>query len=248
MTSICCSRYRQYSAHCTSIARAAGINCYNMIYLSRATMWNRPIFRGLNRTIVVVVFEAIHLFSKVFNLKVGESHRKEAIDHTLNRRMRTKRKQISRLKIVANLTKTWFNASSSLNHIYRPRAISVFFCRFIRWEIFSRIVTLASRAGRGRKSGHIVGGQDMTILSMLPNTVICAGFRYQQVTTLCGLRWFWCNTTGYKRKAVLLWCRAGTRSFRYGFVKLTGKQKENWTVEKVSRMFTVLSFNSNHNL
>ena len=31
-------------------------------------------------------------------------------------------------------------------------------------------------------------------------------------------------------------------------LKLTGKQKENWTVEKVSRMFTVLLFNSNHNL
>ena len=31
-------------------------------------------------------------------------------------------------------------------------------------------------------------------------------------------------------------------------LKLTCKQKENWTVEKVSRMFTVLSFNSNHNL
>ena len=31
-------------------------------------------------------------------------------------------------------------------------------------------------------------------------------------------------------------------------LKMTGKQKENWTVEKVSRMFTVLSFNSNHNL
>ena len=31
-------------------------------------------------------------------------------------------------------------------------------------------------------------------------------------------------------------------------LKLTCKQKENWTVEKVSHMFTVLSFNSNHNL
>ena len=31
-------------------------------------------------------------------------------------------------------------------------------------------------------------------------------------------------------------------------LKLTCKQKENWTVEKVSRMFTVLSFKSNHNL
>ena len=31
-------------------------------------------------------------------------------------------------------------------------------------------------------------------------------------------------------------------------LKLTCKQKENWTVEKVRRMFTVLSFNSNHNL
>ena len=31
-------------------------------------------------------------------------------------------------------------------------------------------------------------------------------------------------------------------------LKLTCKQKENWTVEKVSRMFTVLSFNSNNNL
>ena len=31
-------------------------------------------------------------------------------------------------------------------------------------------------------------------------------------------------------------------------LKLTCKQKENWTVEKVSRIFTVLSFNSNHNL
>ena len=32
------------------------------------------------------------------------------------------------------------------------------------------------------------------------------------------------------------------------FLKLTCKQKENGTVEKVRRMFTVLSFNSNHNL
>ena len=31
-------------------------------------------------------------------------------------------------------------------------------------------------------------------------------------------------------------------------LKLTCKQKKNWTVEKVSRLFTVLSFNSNHNL
>ena len=26
--------------------------------------------------------------------------------------------------------------------------------------------------------------------------------------------------TGSKRKAFLLWCRAGTRPFRYGFVKI----------------------------
>ena len=31
-------------------------------------------------------------------------------------------------------------------------------------------------------------------------------------------------------------------------LKLTCKQKENWTLEKVSCMFTVLLFNSNHNL
>ena len=31
-------------------------------------------------------------------------------------------------------------------------------------------------------------------------------------------------------------------------LKLTCKQKENWIVEKVIRMFTVLSFISNHNL
>ena len=31
-------------------------------------------------------------------------------------------------------------------------------------------------------------------------------------------------------------------------LKLTCKQKENWTVEKVSHMFTVLLFNSNHNI
>ena len=28
------------------------------------------------------------------------------------------------------------------------------------------------------------------------------------------------NITGYKRKAFLLWRRAGTRPFRYGFVKI----------------------------
>ena len=29
-------KYRLYSAHCTPIAQAAGINCYKLIYLSRA--------------------------------------------------------------------------------------------------------------------------------------------------------------------------------------------------------------------
>ena len=28
------------------------------------------------------------------------------------------------------------------------------------------------------------------------------------------------HSTGYKRKAFLLWCRAGTNPFRYGFVKI----------------------------
>ena len=28
------------------------------------------------------------------------------------------------------------------------------------------------------------------------------------------------DITGYKRKAFLLWCRAGTRPFGYGFVKI----------------------------
>ena len=36
----------------------------------------------------------------------------------------------------------------------------------------------------GHRAPIRLGGQDMTIVSMLPNTVKCAGFHYQQVTTL----------------------------------------------------------------
>ena len=37
-------KYRLYSTLWTSIARAAEMNCYNPIYLSRATLYIRPIF------------------------------------------------------------------------------------------------------------------------------------------------------------------------------------------------------------
>ena len=36
----------------------------------------------------------------------------------------------------------------------------------------------------GHRAPIRLGGQDMTFLSMLPNKVKCAGFHYQQVTTL----------------------------------------------------------------
>lgn len=47
-------KYRQYSAHSTAIAWAAGINCYKLIYFSRAT------FKGQNRTIYVT-WQYVHL-------------------------------------------------------------------------------------------------------------------------------------------------------------------------------------------